>query len=171
MPDPATLIMILGGGLVAAKVFGSKEEIPEQRFETSADVGANADTMGYDRITTDQALTDGVAAGEVAAIPGADGKVTTVVGLGNGDQLVQHPDGSTSVRSSGEPEIDAMTPVVNPSPIAAGIKTAGAAVAKGPPTNGAQNRIILTKPRAPVTRNIFDARVKAAARRGLVVPM
>ncbi len=117
--DPVLAIGIIGGGLIAFKAFKKDEpaEMPGDGYNTvvTPDVSANADQMGYERISQAEYDENGVQAGEVVTLKNEKGElVGTVVGTEGGNQVFQRGDGSVSIREAGEPEID--------SPVAQAVK-------------------------------------------------
>lgn len=185
MIDPVTAIALIGGGFIAIKAFGNKNETTgeqaeqEPAFDTGPNVGANADEIGYERINQAQYNAQGgVEAGQVATVQNESGQIVgTVVGTEGGNQVFQEAGGTVHIRSAGEPEIEPVTPTA--------IQTAPApaqrpgTIMTAPATRVTRDhraaanvpKLTVKKPKKAVSNALLDKRIRAAARAGFRIPM
>jgi hypothetical protein len=176
---PAIAIGIIGGGLIAAKVFGNTPVADKMKDEqgqnNTSRVGTNADTIGYERIDETQYQEQGgVEAGQSHTVINGNGEVVgEVVGLEGGNQVFQEADGTVHIRSEGEPEIEPLTVANVSSPghkggVVGTVAKVGNAISANPTP---APRLTFTKPKRAVSSALSDKRIRDAARGGLRLPM
>ena len=197
MPDPVTMIALIGGGLLAAHELGkSKSDKAKDPYpQTQPNVAANAQQMGYTPITQQQYEANGVGPGETAAVTDANGDVTTVVGTGDGNQVVQGPDGRITIRSSDDAGIEVdpipaktlpvppnmrpgMGAAVHPTSIVASAAApventtpSAAQIASADPfANRLGPGLAQTSAKRPITNSLFNSRMMAATKKGFIIP-
>jgi len=118
--DPILAIGIIGGGLIALKIAGNKDEdsgsAPETgdtagtganpQFPSAPNVGANASTIGYRLLSKEEYDKNGVKQGEYYVVRDGNGNITgTIVGT-EGGQVFQEGNGDIHLRSAGDEEIE-----------------------------------------------------------------
>ncbi len=194
MPHPAVIALgVIGGGLVAVKLFDKGDNADkmseEQGQNNGVNVGANADQIGYERISqSEYEAQGGVEAGQVADVhnPVTGERVGTVVGLEGGNQVFQDPQGNTRLRTSDDEHIEVTDPGIitngtGSNPLA-GASAVGKTVSGGSPITTRTFQapkpapvkaptLKYKKPKKPVSKAVQDARIRASARAGLRFPM